>query len=95
MIKKGDRFIIHISAEEADLAYALKQIIDEYFKVKNKYSKYKSAHEGHSVIREEFDELWDEVKKRVKDKTKMRIEAMQVATTAMRFMIDITGEEND
>ena len=51
-----------------------------------------SAHEGWSVILEEVDELWDEVKKKAKlrDKKLMAAEATQVAAMAARFILDLT-----
>jgi hypothetical protein len=60
------------------------------------YSKpFNSAHEGISVLREEFEELWDEVKRnQAKGEQKvelMKAEAIQVAAMAVRFLIDICG----
>lgn len=51
----------------------------------------KSAHEGYSVMLEEMDELWDEIKKKKekrKDK-KMLEEVVQLAAMAQRFALDI------
>lgn len=48
-----------------------------------------SAHEGFSILLEEVDELWDEVRMKRQDIEKMHKEAMQVAAMAIRFMIDI------
>jgi len=51
----------------------------------------RSAHEGWAVLFEEVDELWEEVKKRERDRsvTKMRLEAKQSAAMAIRFMKDV------
>jgi hypothetical protein len=51
------------------------------------YPSFNSAHEGYAVLLEEFDELWDEVKKNPtkRDPAAMRKEAIQVAAMAIRF----------
>lgn len=41
---------------EKDLRYELK-------KAESEFTEYNSAHEGYAIIKEEFDELWDEIKK--------------------------------
>lgn len=45
-----------------------------------------SAHEAYSVILEEVDEFWDEVKKKQRDRDpiKMRAELIQIAAMAVR-----------
>lgn len=48
-----------------------------------------SAHEGMAVLREEFDELWDEVKRKERTVDRMRQEAIQVAAMAIRFLVDV------
>lgn len=55
------------------------------------FPAYNSSHEGHAVILEELDELWDEIKdnKRAGTMDRQRAEALQVASTAVRFVIDI------
>ena len=49
------------------------------------------AHHGISVLREEFEELWDEIKKKgnLRDPNTMKKEAIQVAAMAIRFIIDV------
>ena len=51
-----------------------------------------SFHEGYAVILEELEELWDEVKLKphMRSKEKLRVEAMQIAAMAIRFMVDLT-----
>lgn len=60
-----------------------------------KFPPFNSAHEGFSVLKEEVDELWDEVKAKqgARDLAKMRKEAIQVAAMAMRFVIDVCDGE--
>jgi hypothetical protein len=57
-----------------------------------------SAHEGESVIREEFSELVAMVRKKpaARDPEAMRAECVQVAAMAMRFAEDLceTGRVN-
>lgn len=57
----------------------------------DKFPKFNSAHEAWAVLREEVDELWDEVKKnpKTRNKEKMYNEAKQVAAMAIRFMVDV------
>lgn len=59
------------------------------------HGPFNSAHEGWAVLREEFDELWDEIKMRenVRSKKKMRTEAIQLAAMAIRFVYDICSED--
>lgn len=56
-----------------------------------------SAHEGWAVIKEELDELWEEVRTNTHNsvehiklrKESMRAEALQVAAMAIRFIEDV------
>lgn len=61
----------------------------------NKFPSFNSAHEGFAVLKEEVDELWDEVKAKqgARDIAKMRKEAIQVAAMAMRFVLDVCDNE--
>ena len=59
------------------------------------YPKFNSCHEGFSVLKEEVDELWDEVKVKQGKRSReaLRKEALQVAAMAIRFIHDLTQDE--
>lgn len=71
---------------------ALDLVIVELQKARAKHPPMASAHEGWAVILEELDELWDEVKARNPDMTRLRDEAVQVAAMGLRFLIDVVKE---
>ena len=52
------------------------------------WGPYHSYHEGSNVIREEFEELWDEVKAE-QNPEQLRKEALHTAATAIRFIYDL------
>ncbi len=62
-------------------------IEEEYTNAVHKFPNFKSYHEGYAIIKEELDELWDEIKGDQRN-LKMRDEAMQVAAMAIRFIIN-------
>ena len=70
-------------------------IRNEYRNAVEKYSAMASAHEGYAILKEELDELWDEIKKKNADHNLdlMRKEAIQVAAMAIRFIIDVCDKE--
>ena len=76
---------------DADVSLALSDIAQEVMRARGKFAKFHSAHEGYSVILEEVDELWDEVKKQYHEGPNMREEAVQIAAMAVRFLTDICG----
>ncbi len=60
----------------------------EYERTTSEFGNFYSAHEGIAIIREEYDELWDEIKGG-QNKRRMREEAIHVATMAIRFINDV------
>lgn len=62
----------------------------EIKKAVTKFSPMHSAHEGYAVIKEELDELWEEVRAKERQPDEMRAEAIQVAAMAVRFVLDIS-----
>lgn len=47
-----------------------------------------NTHGAYAVILEELDELWDLVKQKHPEQERLREEAIQVAVTAIRFVLD-------
>lgn len=70
----------------------LPELKAELLKAKAKHpEQLNSAHEGYAIIKEEFDELWDEIKKKeeLHDPLAQREEALQTAAMLLRFIIEI------
>ena len=73
---------------------ALADLVTEIEMATEKFPPMNSPHEGFAILKEEVDELWDELKKNPSSRnlTKMRKEAIQVAAMAIRFIADTCGE---
>ena len=73
----------------------VESVLSELHQAIAKWPPMNSAHEGYAVLAEEMDELWDHVKtnQRRRDLPAMRKEAVQVAAMAMRFALEVCGEE--
>lgn len=76
---------------------ATELVIVELIKATNEHGPLASAHEGYAVIKEELDELWDEIKKQQHKRSRMRMaeEAAQVAAMAIRFLLDVSGSPEE
>jgi hypothetical protein len=71
---------------------ALMEVLAEFERATLINGSFHSAHEAYAIMLEEVDELWDEVKKNSskRDYNNMRLEAVQIAAVALRFLVDIT-----
>lgn len=62
--------------------------LTELHRAKQKFPVlFHNAHEGYAVLKEEVDELWDAIK--ANDAAHARVEAIQVAAMALRFISEI------
>lgn len=63
-------------------------------KARERYGAFASPHEAHSVIREELDELWDEVRKKsgLRSVLTLRNEALDVAVAALRYAAQLEAQ---
>ncbi len=70
---------------------AIADVDHEFLFAVAKFPPFASPHEGYAIIKEELDELWEEVRKQhdVRTKAQMRKEAKQIAAMAIRFMVDL------
>ena len=75
-----------------DKISAMRLVKEELAEATDKFGAFKSAHEGLSIVREEYKELEREVFGQfdVRDIDKMRKEAKHLSAMALRFMVDIT-----
>jgi hypothetical protein len=60
----------------------------ELYMATSEFGPFSSPHEGFAILKEEVDELWDDIKAN-KDP---RNEAIQVAAMAVRFLMDCCDE---
>lgn len=78
-----------VQRQERAVANILQEVFVEAKKAIGKHAPMHSPHEGHAVIREEFDELWDEVKAGRGRQASAREEAIQLAAMAVRYVLDL------
>ena len=68
----------------ADVGVECKQSVE-------KHGRFNSLHEAAAVIREEHDELWEEIKARHPENEYVYEEAKQLAAMAVRLMYELPG----
>jgi hypothetical protein len=71
---------------------SLRKIEAEYKRATTLYPQFHSNHEGYAVLKEEVDELWDEIKKS-KDvvlNDLMKAELIQIGAMCVRFLNDLS-----
>jgi len=59
-----------------------------------KHAPMHSPHEGHSVIDEEREELWEHVRADTGRSPEARKEALQLAAMAVRYIVDLIDGDN-
>lgn len=77
------------TVDEAKLDTILAGVRAEVFKAIAKHKPMNSAHEGYAVLKEEVDELWEEVKADRGYQMSGLDEAVQVAAMGVRYLYDL------
>ena len=74
-----------------EVKWTLEEIEREFERSNQLYPLFHSNHEGYGVIKEELDELWDEIKasKDTIANEKMKEEAIQLAAMAVKFIVSL------
>jgi NTP pyrophosphatase (non-canonical NTP hydrolase) len=69
----------------------------ELAKARRKSPTMRSAHERFAILKEEVDELWDEIKGAddSEQMARMRPEAVQVAAMVLQFIEDVCDAKRD
>ncbi len=65
------------------------EVGEELNRATAKHGPMRSAHEGYAVLKEEVDELWDDIKTNA-PLADQRKEAIQIAAMAIRYILDVT-----
>lgn len=76
-------------------AGALPDVATELKRARSKFAPFHSGHEGFAVLKEEVDELWQELcwGKGPEHPARLRAEAVQVAAMAVRFIEDVCDKQ--
>lgn len=75
--------------QESAAAAVMDEVFEELERAVQRHGSMHSPHEGYAVIKEELDELWDEVKANHGLTGMARDEALQVAAMAVRYVLDL------
>lgn len=73
------------------IAEICRTVADEVWRASIQHKPMSSAHEAYSVIKEELDEFWDEVKKKSEERTRdaLREELIQTSAMCVRAIHDL------
>lgn len=71
------------------------ELSDALDEAMTKWPPMHSPHEGHGVILEELDELWDHVKADTGRSPEARREAIQIAAMGLRYALDLCAPLTD
>ena len=91
-------FPIPDTKTEAKINILLFEVRQELYRAIRLHQGQNSLHGAHSILREEFEELWEEVRKKNPNLEATKDEAIQVAAMALRLILEHcygTNQENE
>lgn len=65
----------------------IKLCVEELERANKKHPLFHCRHHGYAVIKEELDELWNEIKERNPNNTSLQHECIQTMTMCLKFLI--------
>ena len=82
---------IKLDPDGMKIAEVMTAVENELRRAVKMHGGMRSCHEGYAVLLEEVDELWEHVrlKSDLRKKKDMRMEAIQIAAMAARFVVDL------
>ena len=89
-----------MSYEHLQVNLLFNEVKEEVFRAGTLFAPMNSPHEANSIIKEEYDEYWDEVKKHNRMKPdrdtrpRQREELIQLAAMCMRAILDTIDNQN-
>ena len=72
---------------------AIRLVVLELNSATSRYGPFRSRHEGYAVVKEEVEELWEEIKGNADD-LELTKEAIQAAAMCLRFLVDCCGNSD-
>lgn len=81
--------------KDEQLTDILFDVEEEIRSARRQHAPMHSAHEGYAVLKEEVEELWDEIKLKQPSILNLRTEAIQVAAMAVLFVKEVIEGEHD
>ena len=77
-----------------DKSKAIELVLSELDSALDKFPMFNSSHEGYAILKEEVDELWDEIKNNKYPMSSMnqKKEAMQIGAMAIKFLMSCCKE---
>lgn len=72
------------------ITIAVQEVKSEALRTANERPIFNSLHEAHSILLEEMDELWHEIKAKDVDLAKVRTEGIHVGAMVSRLISELT-----
>jgi hypothetical protein len=78
---------------QGDAQRIMDEVLAELRRAQALYPQHPSLEHSWAVLREECDELWDEIKRSRRNRPAIRREAIQVIAMGIRLILDGLGKE--